>query len=198
MRALRRAAAVILASPWNSLEIAKLAIAILTPILLLGLGVLINTATRRVERAEWSNRKLIERRLDVYDAMAPLLNDLYCFFRLRGHFRDITPPDVVAIKRDLDKRFHVNRFLFEASFADRYESFIEACFLTFTGFGQPAKLRAVAARHEQERRASWQAEWQDFFAPPEDATPERVVELRYEELMEHFGRQVGVAEQLHT
>jgi hypothetical protein len=60
----------LVAEPWNSLEIAKLAVAALTPILLLALGYMVSRATRRSET-------LIESRLKLYEKW--LLSSTICF-----------------------------------------------------------------------------------------------------------------------
>ena len=82
---------------WNSLEVVKLVVAAATPVLVLLLGVVVSRAARRLEEAQWANRTLIERRLELYDEMAERLNDLYCFFGLFGNFREVEPP--VAVRR---------------------------------------------------------------------------------------------------
>jgi hypothetical protein len=61
-------------STWNSLEITKLVIGALTPIFLLLLGVWVNRIAKRVETAQWANQKLIEKRIAIYDELAPLIN----------------------------------------------------------------------------------------------------------------------------
>jgi ABC-type amino acid transport system permease subunit len=82
----------VVAAEWDSLEIAKLAVAALTPIFLFVLGFIVTRATKRVEEAQWMSHKLIERRLDLFEEMAPLLNDLFCFFLLVGRFRPLLRP----------------------------------------------------------------------------------------------------------
>ena len=101
---------------WTWLEVAKLSAAALTPLLLFVLGVMVNRASRRVEDARWADRKVVEKRLDVYDELAPPLNDIYCFFAEVGHYREISPPDLIARKRAADRIFHVSRPLFEPEF----------------------------------------------------------------------------------
>lgn len=105
-------------SPWNSLEIAKLAVGFLTPILLFTLGLVVTRAARRIKNAQWASRKLIERRIELHKEMAPKLNDLYCFFATVGHFRDIIPPDALKAKRELDKLFFQNEQLFSSEFSN--------------------------------------------------------------------------------
>jgi hypothetical protein len=73
-------------SSWNSYATASLVVAFLTPLLLFTLGLIVTRAARRIENAQWASRKLIERRLELRKEMAPVLNDVYCFFTTRGHF----------------------------------------------------------------------------------------------------------------
>lgn len=182
------------ASAWNSLEAAKLIVGLFTPLVVLALGVIVNRATRRLEQVQWANRQLIERRLNLYDAMAPRLNELFCFFVLVGDFRNIEPPAAIAAKRDLDKAFHVNRFLFSARFSEKYLQFMAVCFHTFVGVGEPAKLRSKIELQKSERKgAAWPAEWDDLFVFPErHASSRQEVQDAYEQLMNCFGEELGV------
>lgn len=152
----------IAAAEWNSLEATKLAVSLLTPLVVLGLGLLINRASRRLEQAQWANRQLIERRLNLYDVMAPLLNDLFCFFTLVGDYRSVEPPAAISAKRTLDKSFYVNRFLFGPAFSATYAAFMDVCFQTYTGIGEPAKLRSTIELQRPERE-TWNEEWNDLF-----------------------------------
>jgi len=195
---------VVIASAWNSLEVAKLLVSVLTPLLLVGIGYLINQAGRRVqesqmanqrllEDAQWGNRKLIERRLDLYGDMAPRLNDLLCFFTFVGDFKEIAPDDAVAIKRQLDKAFYVNRFLFSDSFSALYGRFMSACFRTFTGSGRNALLRSRPGEQARERGlSSIPEDWQGMFVDEDDAADMVTIRSAYEELMTGFANEIGV------
>jgi hypothetical protein len=185
----------VLAAGWDSLEVAKLAVAALTPLVVLGLGVIVSRAARRVEDAQWSNRKLVERRLDLYDRMAGPLNDLFCFFRLVGHFRDLDPPSVIQRKRELDKTFYVNRFLMSDDFADLYHAYINTCFRPWETAAHDAKLRmsASAQRFERGTSAPWKPEWNDLFVTEADEMASKgVVRQGYEGLMKRFAAECGV------
>jgi hypothetical protein len=177
---------------WTSLEIVKLVVAGFVPIAVIVLGLPIARAARRLEHAQWASRKLIELRLELYATMAPLLNDLLCFFRTVGDFQQITPPEAVAHKRALDKAFHVNKYLMGDTFAERFHEFMEACFVTYTGRGQPAKLRASRTKQQAER-AHWDDAWDDFLIP-EGATPSGLAEIerRYEALMTAFSEELEI------
>jgi hypothetical protein len=161
------------ASAWNSLEIAKLVVAVATPLIVAVIGIAIGRSVHRLEDAQWANRKLVERRLEIYGEMAPLLNDLYCFFRCVGRFREITPPDALALKRDLDKLFYVNRYLFASDFAWRYERLMAICFQMFSGTGEFAKIRSsIVLQREKRRHARWEKDWEQLFDPEVQATPD--------------------------
>ena len=180
------------AGQWTALEITKLVVAVATPIVVVLIGVVISRAARRIEQAQWANRKVIERRLELYDVMAGPLNDLYCFFAVRGHFRDIEPPAAVALKRTLDKLFYVNEFLMGEEFGQRYHALIDACYLTYAGFAQDAKLRGSIELQRSQRRA-WNEAWERCFVDdPGEVTEPEVVGERYRALMRCFAETLGV------
>jgi hypothetical protein len=179
----------------------KLGASVLTPILVFALGVIVARAARTVEDAQWAGRKLVERRLALHEEMAPLLNDLLCFFACKGHFREIEPPAALAAKRKLDKTFFTNEQLFGADFRKAYREFIDATFRHWTGAGSDAKLRASATRlkHERGRRArKWDPDWDRLFVPDTDAQRSSVVAEAYDRLMERFADEVGVFEAAST
>ncbi len=178
-----------MAAGWNSLEIAKLAVGALTPIFLFVLGYMVTRAARRVEQAQWASRKLIERRLELYEEMAPTLNDLFSFFTLVGHFQEVTPPEALSRKRQLDRIFHAHAPLFSPEFRDRYQDFVDACFLPFTGAGEPARLRASLAAQRRERKI-WNPEWDTMFAEGHESTPHQIA-AAYDDMMDAFASDVG-------
>ncbi len=133
---------ILLQSTWNSIEIIKIVIGVLTPLVLLFLGIWVNRIAKRVENTQWANQKLIEKRIAIYDELAPLVNDLYCYYRGVGNYKKITPADVIDIKRKLDKRVYVYASLFSSEFLDIYKEFINSYFIPFGGErGEDAKLR---------------------------------------------------------
>jgi hypothetical protein len=156
----------LIASSWNTLEGVKLLVAVLTPLLVAVVGFRLNRSVRGLEDAQWANRRLVERRLELYDEMAPRLNDLYAFFHLIGRFREIEPPGAIALKHELDRLFHVNRFLFDPAFERYYETFLRRCFTTYTGTGEFAKIRSpIVLQREERRHAQWKSEWESLFDP---------------------------------
>jgi hypothetical protein len=182
-------------SPWNSLEVVKVVIAVLTPLLILGLGLVVNRASKRLEDAQWGNRKLIERRLDIYDSMAPKLNDLFCFFSLKGNFREVSPPAAVKRKRELDKLFFVNRFLFGEQFSAAYFRFFDLCFEHDAAVATDARLRTDPHKQKAEFGSGWDDSWGPLFSPTAEWSSRTEVEGAYGELMRRFADELGVRPQ---
>jgi hypothetical protein len=174
----------LIAETWDSLEIAKLAVAALTPILLLALGYMISRATRRSET-------LIESRLKLYEKMAPRLNDVFCCFALIGQFKEIKPPDAIELKRELDRTFHAHAPLFSSAFRRRYQAFIDVCFRALVGAAQPAKLRTYVDPQIRERgKGNWNPAWEPMFDTGGESSIFDIADA-YDDLMDSFARDVG-------
>jgi hypothetical protein len=180
------------AATWTSLEVAKLVVAALTPLLVLLIGLFVARSTRRIEQAQWASRTLIEKRLELFDKMAVPLNDLFCFFRLRGDFQDITPPKAIDRKRELDKLFFTHEALMSKEFGVRYKAYIDACFKPFEKVAHDARLRAAIEPQKRERGARWEEAWRDHFVERDDLiTPLSTIDSEYHALMNCFAEQVG-------
>lgn len=179
-------------SIWNSLEIAKLAAGLLTPIALAALGIYIHRVAKRFEHLQWRSQKLIEKRLIVYESLAPKLNDLFCYFTYVGAWRDVPPPSIVALKRTIDKEIHLAAPLFSKEFFKALTAFQDTCFETFTGWGRDACLRTEFARR-QEHFSGWESEWGNLFANNTSTTAS--VKLAYVRAMQAFSKDIGVHEQ---
>ena len=106
-------------------------------------GVVFLIRLRSIDDALWQSRLIIYKRLEIYDQIAPDLNRIYCFRRLLGYWKEISPPDLIATKRRLDRAVNINRHLLSEEFYRAYLDFMGVTFRTFTGPGEDAKIRAV-------------------------------------------------------
>lgn len=184
------------ASLWSSLEIAKLIVSALTPIMVVIVGLWIGRSLKRLEYLQWTNQTITEKRIAVFEELAPLLNDLLCYFTFVGCWKDLKPPDVVGRKRKMDRIVHVNAPLFSKDFADRYNEFIDACYSTYSGWGKDAKLRTLWERRKAAAGGAWNPEWDACFADDNKCFDPQVVKQRYEFLMSRFSEELGVG--LHS
>lgn len=179
----------------TTLELARLFVSALTPILLFVLGLRVAQATRRLEDATWSSRKLIERRLELHQDLAPKLNDLYCFFQCVGHFRALEPPAILQIKRDLDRTFFAFEQLFGRQVRVCYREFMSASFAQWANVGQDSRIKLSPEQLRRERgpTAPWQPAWDELFdATSSDAHKQGGL---YMNLMLAFGQDVGVVQE---
>jgi hypothetical protein len=176
------------------MKIAELVVSALTPIVVAAVGFLINRNLKQIENRQWANQKLIEKRISVFDEMAPLLNDLLCYFTyIGGGWRELSPPKVVALKRQLDKIAYTNGPLFSKQFLDKYNTFIRLCFKEYAGWGNEPKLRTHTNRRKQLAGNSWDPAWDKCFtAGLEDIPDERKVRDAYADFMSGFSRGLGI------
>ena len=172
--------------PWNWLEVTKL---ILVPVALAIIGVFIHRVTKRFEHAQWRSQKLIEKRIAIYDDIAPLLNDVLCYFTYVGSWRDISPPEVVALKRKIDKKIHLAAPLFTKRFFEACMHFQSLCFHTYTGWGQDARLRTQFQRRK-ESNPDWKDEWDALFS--DCHTDPETLRSAYTDVMAVMAQDIGV------
>ncbi|SEM47194.1 hypothetical protein [Rhodococcus maanshanensis] len=182
---------------WTTLEIAKLAVAALIPLSVAGLGWWVTRLTKRIEAAQWRNQKLVEKRISLVDTIAPDLNDLYCYFLCIGRWKELSPVDVIALKRKLDHSIHVNRPYLSPSCVNAYSDFISQLFKTFTGPGNDAQLRTSLESSDGSRpdayrgTSAWNPSWNTMFR--EEETDRATVKRLYDELIAQITEQVGIS-----
>ena len=182
---------------WPILEIAKLIVGVLTPLSVALLGWLFSRQLKRLDLSNWTNQKLIEKRLAIYDDIAPKLNQLLCFFTWVGYWKTISPADAIDAKRDLDKTLNIYRHVFEAEVYAAYQDYIHILFETYTDIGHDAKLRALVRSPDGDRRTNggyvWSEAWDSCFSDPQNAVDKREVRDKYKALMAALTRSLGVA-----
>jgi hypothetical protein len=178
------------AGSWTWLEVAKLVAGLFTPGALAILGIHIHRITKRVEHIQWRNQKLIEKRLAVYDELAPLLNDLLCYFTYVGCWKELDPPVVISMKRQVDKKVHLAATLFSAEWFAACEAYQKLCFEAYRGWGRDAALRTNYQRRQEARARDWNIEWNNYFS---DAVSDpKAVRKAYNRVMEAFARDIGM------
>lgn len=182
-------------NPWNSLEVMRLIISVLTPVILALMGLYLNRMLKKIEHRQWRNQKLIEKRLSIYDELAPLLNDLLCYFTYVGNWKDFTPEEIVQKKRAIDKKSYIAQPLFSKIFFTEIMTFIDLCFKPFQGWGQNAKLLTDAGKRKEIYGDKWDKSWDILFIsdPKEITDPEKIKES-YSRIMKVFSDDIGLNE----
>jgi hypothetical protein len=80
---------------------------------------------RRLATTEWRRQSL--------DRLRPLLNDLYCYYLWVGTWKELSPSDIIARKRELDREFLSQQILFSNQLYTAYQRFMNACFVPQAG-----------------------------------------------------------------
>src|SRR5215831_10304331 len=127
------------------LELAKLGVAALTPIMTGIVGIFLVRLGTKLDATKQLHQELLRKRLQLFEEVAPRLNDIFCFFQAVGHWAELNPDEVIKRKRAIDREVAVNRYLFHSDFWDAYRRFEEAHFEMFAAAGLPARLRVDAA-----------------------------------------------------
>lgn len=179
---------------WNSLEIVKLLVAALTPIVVAVGGYWINRRLKSLEAAQWTQQKIVERRIKAYDELAPGVNKLFCFFAYVGSWKETKPPDIISMKRTLDERAHISAPLFDASFLRLYNELLNLCFTTFAGWGEDAKLRTLTDRRREAAGQAWESSWDNCFVEATQAVAPSEVKDAYTRFMAYLAAAMGATE----
>ena len=145
------------------LEIAKLIVQALTPAVVGYLGWKVSKRLKDIEQSQWGNRKLTEKRIQIYEKISPLLNRLFCYFAYVGDWQAHSPKAIVATKRELDHEMHINKYLLEPEVFDAYQKFINGLFQLYTGAGNDAKLKTHVMSVDGDRRQSPHFKWETAF-----------------------------------
>lgn len=188
---------------WNSLEVVKLLVAMLTPLSVVCLGWYLTQYLTQVEKqighAFWANQKLIERRLELYDDLAPVLNRLLCFFTWVGYWKDISPKDVLDARSHLDKTVHIYLNLLGDEFYTEYRTFMDMLFTLSPGAGAgfDVKLRSHIRGPYGDRTLDsnyeWDNRWDALFLADGEVVSRDNVKAQYLRLMNVFTQSIGLA-----
>jgi len=157
---------------------------LLGPIVTAIFGFWILRISKKIEHSQWRNQKLIEKRIAVWDDVAPRINDIFCYCTRVGAWKNLSPHDVITWKREVDKKVHTYRPYFSQVFFTRFMELMTTCFATYQGHGVDAKLKTPILEHKF-AHDSWQPEWDDCFYE----SPSTVKEIRASYLA--FQRQIS-------
>jgi hypothetical protein len=131
-------------SLWNSLEIAKLAVGVLTPISLLFISTQISQSEKIQAEESARFQRVAEQRAVIWKDLSPKLNDIYAYLMYAGSWKSITAAEVVQNKRDADRIFYENRPFFSDKFSKGYNEFMNASFQYDDRIGEDAIPRTTA------------------------------------------------------
>lgn len=176
-------------------EIIKLVIEALIPIVVLFVGWKLNKRLKEIEYSQWANQKLVEKKLLLYDEIMPRLNDLFCFYMFVGHWKDISPVDVIDAKRYLDKKVNIYAAILGNGFLQAYDQFSKIAFQTYTAEGADAIIKSVIEGLDGDRRIhchyEWSSNWDSLF-PQKPSFDKIKFRTFYDNVVQAFQRSIGI------
>lgn len=164
----------------HRVEIFKLIVSALTPVVLAFLTYVINGAIQERGAALKREEQILAEKQRIYAELGRRLNIFYVYAADVGDFRAYEPPRVIEYKREADRQFFMYRPYWSPSTRAHYNAFMLAVFKTYNGAGLPAKIRArrgqKAAAYEIDR-IPWNAQWDMYFT---EETDDKITEKYYE------------------
>jgi len=172
------------------LPVIELIISTITPIVVAVLGVRLHHITKSFDHRQWRNQKLIEKRLDIYDDLAPLLNDNLCYFTYIGKWKEFSPVDVILAKRVIDQKIYLAAPLFSPNFLTICLAFQDLCYETFTGTGGDARLKTDFEKRKLYSFKPWEETWEACFS--RELSDEQAIQTAYQKVMDCFSDEIGI------
>jgi hypothetical protein len=175
---------------WNSLKIVIMIIAILAPIIIAFLAIRFNRTIKRLNKKHKTNQRIVEKRIEIYDRIGPKLNDLISFYCYSGDWKEITPIDIIRLKKELDKDINIYTPLFSNDLSKKYTDFIHLCFVSFSGWEHKEKIKSLY-EIRQEYNVEWKDDWIQFFDTNNVIEAIKMKES-YNELMEYVKKDLSL------
>lgn len=167
-------------------EIIEMAVMVFILIFLVYLILRLSALFRRQDNERGTNQKILEKRIAVFDRMATKIYDILCFYLYTGNWVEITPVDVIKLKRELEKETNIYAPLFSDELIVMIQEFNRLCFITPSGWEQDVKIKSQYEQRE-EHNLEWEDNWYRYFDTNNVVEATKMKE-KYDDLMESFTR----------
>ena len=135
---------------WNSLEVSKILVGAMTPLVVFFFGYQLNLGDKeRTDRIAQFER-VTQKRLDLWDEIAPGLNNIYAYLMYVGEWRELDAKKVIAKKLKADEVVYGYQPFFSQEFFEAYLAFNDAAFETHNGIHGNIRPRTVAVERSVE------------------------------------------------
>jgi hypothetical protein len=179
-----------------TLDVVRTLATVAVPVVVAVLGYRLGRRLKLWEASQWRNQELIKARLRYFDELSPLLNDLMCYLTFIGRWKELDPPEVLAIKRSADRLFFSVAPLFSEESVVAYRQFADACFEEYAGWGVDARIRSGFVRRREAVPDRWRPEWTDLFTHAEAdeirAEDLTAVRTRHDELLRALAEDIAL------
>lgn len=146
-----------------SIDLTKISLlaSIVSPILLIILSFLINIFLEKNKSRLQVNQTIFKKRVEIYDEIQEPLNNIYCYIKRVGKWKEFTPESIINYKRVIDQKFHATRPFWSKGMREAYDSFMDTCFITNRGHKSNASIIAEVAKYKE--LDSWDDTFIDFY-----------------------------------
>ena len=175
---------------WDNLKIAITIVAAVGPVVIAILAIRFSRLKKRLSSQYETNQKLIQKRIEVYDRVGPKFNDIVSFFCYTGNWKDLTPEDIMTLKRDLDKEIQINMPHFSDELIEKYNALMQLCFVAFTGWEHNEKIKSLYELRK-DNNPNWKDDWIPFF-DTNNVVEGVLVKERYDNLMAFFKQDLNM------
>ena len=173
---------------WDNYQIAVIIIAALGPVIIIFLAIRFNRMKKRLIKQLQSDQRLIEKRIETYDVIGPKLNDMLSFFSYTGNWKELTPVDILRLKREVDRDINIKTALFSDELTTKYSSFMTLCFVSHSGWEDEEKIKSLYELR-QLNSLEWSKEWIPLF-DTNNVVEATTLKERYDELMVCFKKEM--------
>lgn len=153
------------------LEVWKVLVSILTPLVLIALTFVVNNSIQERGALLKREEQVLAEKQKIYAELGRKLNIIFVYIADVGDFKSYTPPRVVELKREADRQFFMYRPYWSDTTEKNYIDYMNAAFTTYTGVGLPAKINATPSEKIAAYtvdKLQWDAAWDVYFAEKKD------------------------------
>lgn len=164
------------------LEKWKVLLSILTPLVLVALTFVVNNAIQERGAKLKKDEQILSEKQRIYSELGRRLNIIFVYIADVGDFRSYSPPQIVELKREVDRQFFMYRPYWSKGTERNYDQFMTAAFRTYTGAGLPAQINASKSQKVSAYKVDklkWEPGWDAYFTENID----RNVSTKYNDLV---------------
>lgn len=183
---------------WNSLEITKLVVPIVSSLILATVGMKISmdlaTFKSAIDRNDKMIDSVVQKRIKLYDDIGAKLNGMFAYYMYLGKWKEMSPEDVVKSKRQLDEIVYTYQPFFSQEFFGAYQALEKAMFDSYTGWGNDAKLRTRSLYRNTyyrpaDKTSAWNTQWSSAFTDEDNS---EAIRSAYSMLITRLPLELGI------
>jgi hypothetical protein len=163
-------------------------LAVFSPIIaILISGLWSNRSLEKLKARIQSSQTVVAKRVELYSNIQEPLNEIYCYIKRVGSWKEYTPEDVIDLKRSVDKKIYSSLPFWSEEMRKTYFEFMDICFETNRGHRINAGIIADPSKYRELQ--SWKPEFEDYFC---GSYSESKLDEMNIKLMSAFSKDFGV------